>query len=126
MKVLLVDDSTTMRKIQKRTLAQMGVEDIFEAANGAAALKILEEQTDIELMLCDVNMPEMDGFETLDNVRKNAATAKLPVIMCTSVAEKDQVLRAIKAGANNYIVKPFKPDDLKEKIEATLAKVKGG
>jgi len=123
MKVLLVDDSSTMRKIQRRTLIKMGIEDITECGNGLEAINELQANPDkYDLMLCDVNMPEMDGFSTLKKVRMMPATCKLPVIMCTSVAEKDQVLKAIKAGANNYVVKPFKPDDLEAKIKATMEK----
>jgi two-component system chemotaxis response regulator CheY len=67
-------------------------------------------------------MPEMNGMETLKAIRANASTAKLPVIMCTSVAEKGQVMEALKAGASNYLVKPFQPDDLQKKINDTLGK----
>ena len=127
MKVLLVDDSTTMRKIQRRSLAQMGVSDITEAGNGLEALEILGTNEDgFDLVICDVNMPELDGISTLKRIRQTPAVSSLPVIMCTSVAEKDQVLNAIKAGANNYIVKPFRPDDLQQKVGATMKKVQGG
>ena len=124
MKVLLVDDSMTMRKIQKRALAAMGIEDIIEAANGREALaQIAEHKGEFDFILCDINMPEMDGIETLTRIRENPETKKLPVIMCTSVAEKSQVLNAIKAGASSYVVKPFRPDDLKGKIEAVMTKI---
>ncbi len=120
MKVLLTDDSSTMRKIQKRVLASMDITDITEASNGKEALEILKETHDFDFLLLDINMPEMNGMETLKEIRSNPVTAKLPVIMCTSVAEKGQVMEAIKAGATNYLVKPFQPDDLKKKIEATF------
>ena len=124
MKVLLVDDSSTMRKIQRRALSKMGIEDITDCANGLEAIEELKANaSQYDLMLCDVNMPEMDGFSTLKQVRMMPETKSLPVIMCTSVAEKDQVLKAIKAGANNYVVKPFKPDDLQSKIQATMEKL---
>lgn len=121
MKVLLADDSTTMRKIERRTLASMGIEDVVEASNGLEALQKLKElEYAVDLVIFDINMPEMDGLEALKQLRKTPEAAKIPVMMCTSVAEKDQIIKAIKSGANNYVVKPFKPDDLKEKIEKTM------
>ncbi len=120
MKVLLIDDSSTMRKIQKRVLTGMGIDDIQEGGNGKEALAILETQKDFTFILCDINMPEMNGMETLAAIRADASISKIPVIMCTSVAEKGQVMEAIKAGASNYLVKPFQPDDLKAKIEAVV------
>ena len=121
MKVLLVDDSSTMRKIQKRCLMEMEINDVVEAGNGKEALKMLEQYDyQFKFILCDINMPEMSGMETLRAIRANPRSAKIPVIMCTSVAEKSQVIEAIKAGASNYVVKPFKTDDLKKKIEAVI------
>ena len=124
MRVLLIDDSSTMRKIQKRVLVDMdGLDEIVEAGNGKEALELLAKyNNEFAFILCDINMPEMSGMETLRAIRGNPATEKLPVIMCTSVAEKSQVLDAIKAGASNYVVKPFRPEDLKGKIEAVLNK----
>ena len=124
MKVLLVDDSNTMRKIQKRTLGQMGVDagDVSEAQNGIEALKILDEKEyKFDIILCDINMPEMNGLETVSAIRANPLGKTVPVIMCTSVAEKGTVVEAVKAGATNYLVKPFSPDDLKDKVEKALA-----
>jgi two-component system chemotaxis response regulator CheY len=124
MKVLLIDDSNTMRKIQKRTLGQMGVDpsDVSEAQNGVEALKILDEkQYGFDIILCDINMPEMNGLETVSAIRANPLGKTVPVIMCTSVAEKGTVVEAVKAGATNYLVKPFSPDDLKDKVEKALA-----
>jgi two-component system chemotaxis response regulator CheY len=121
MKVLLIDDSSTMRKIQKRVLETMGITDIVEAGNGKEALERLQEHhNDFNFVLCDINMPEMNGMETLKAIRANPDTVKLPVIMCTSVAEKGQVMEAIKAGATNYLVKPFQPEDLQNKINLVL------
>ena len=123
MRVLLVDDSSTMRKIQKRTLCELDIDEIVEAENGKEALKKLAQYDyQFDFMMCDINMPEMSGMETLRAVRSNPQSAKIPVIMCTSVAEKSQVIEAIKAGASNYVVKPFKPDDLKAKVNAVLNK----
>ncbi|MCJ8329431.1 MAG: response regulator [Lentisphaeria bacterium] len=123
MKVLLVDDSSTMRKIQKRMLIAMDITDITEAGNGKEALiKLKEANYEFTFILCDINMPEMSGMETLKKIRSMPQTEKLPVIMCTSVAEKSQVMEAIKAGASNYIVKPFKAEDLEEKVNAVLGR----
>ena len=123
MKVLLIDDSSTMRKIQKRVLEGMSITDIVEAGNGKEALdKLKENNNDFTFILCDINMPEMNGMETLKAIRSNPDTAKLPVIMCTSVAEKGQVMEAIKAGATNYLVKPFQPEELQNKINTVLGK----
>ena len=123
MKVLLIDDSSTMRKIQKRVLETMGITDIIEAGNGKEALeKLKENNNDFTFVLCDINMPEMNGMETLKAIRTNPDTAKLPVIMCTSVAEKGQVMEAIKPGATNYLVKPFQPEELQNKINTVLGK----
>lgn len=121
MKVLLTDDSSTMRKIQKRVLAGMDITDVLEASNGKEALELISQHK-FDFVLLDVNMPEMNGMETLKTIRGNPDSAKLPVIMCTSVADKGQVMEAIKAGATNYLVKPFQPEDLQKKIESTFNK----
>jgi len=121
MKVLLTDDSSTMRKIQKRVLAGMDITDVLEASNGKEALELISQHK-FDFVLLDVNMPEMNGMETLKAIRGNPDSAKLPVIMCTSVADKGQVMEAIKAGATNYLVKPFQPEDLQKKIESTFNK----
>jgi len=124
MRILLIDDSSTMRKIQRRVLSEMNPEfDVVEAGNGKEAIEKLKEfNYQFGLVLCDINMPEMNGMETLKAIRSEPQSAKLPVIMCTSVAEKGQVMEAIKAGATNYLVKPFQPEDLKNKINTVLSK----
>ena len=120
MKILLVDDSRTIRNIQKNVLGQLGHSDTIEAADGVEALKMIGEGRP-DLVLIDWNMPNMDGI-TL--VRKIRETDKgLPLIMCTTEAEKARVLEAVKAGVNNYVVKPFTAETLSDKINSTLAKV---
>jgi two-component system chemotaxis response regulator CheY len=116
MKVLLVDDSATIRRILKGLLGPLGIADILEAANGIQALKVLAENPGIDYMLLDWNMPELDGLGVLKQVRANSSYRNLKIIMCTSEADKTKVIEAIKAGANNYIVKPFTPDIIKEKL----------
>jgi len=119
MKILLVDDSRTIRNIQKNVFKQIGHTDITEAADGVEALQRIGEARP-DLVLIDWNMPNMDGI-TL--VRKIRATDKgLVLIMCTTEAEKSRVLEAIKAGVNNYVVKPFTSDTLAEKVTTTMSK----
>lgn len=116
MKILLVDDSATMRRIQKTQLVSLGVTDIVEADNGDSALGQLRANMPIDVVLLDWNMPVMDGLTFLREMRKNDAYKAVKVIMCTSESEKAKVIEAMKEGANNYIVKPFTPDILKEKL----------
>jgi two-component system chemotaxis response regulator CheY len=121
MKVLLVDDSRTMRNIWKKVLAGWKSADTAEAGDGIEALKAIEANgSPFDLMLVDWNMPNMDGLTLVQNVRKNDKNT--PIIMVTTEAEKPRIIEAIKAGVNNYVVKPFTPDALKEKIEETLKK----
>ncbi len=115
MKFLVVDDSSTMRRIIKNSLQRIGFEDVIEAENGKDAL---EKISGIDIILTDWNMPEMDGLEFVKNVR--AQNAKIPILMITTNAAKDDIIEALKHGVNNYIVKPFTPETLKEKIEALL------
>ena len=120
MKILLVDDSRTIRNIQKRIFAQLGQTDIMEAGDGVEALKQIGESRP-DLVLVDWNMPNMDGITLVRKIRET--DKQLPLVMCTTEAEKRRVVEAIQAGVNNYIVKPFTQETLAEKIKATLAKV---
>ena len=122
MQILLVDDSRTIRNIQKNTLAKMGQTDIAEAADGFEALTALAAQRP-DLMLVDWNMPNMDGITLVKKVREKDKT--LPIIMVTTEAEKSRVIEALNAGVNNYVVKPFTAEALSEKIEQTMAKATG-
>jgi len=115
MKFLVVDDSSTMRRIIKNTLSRIGYNDIIEAENGKDALEKFES---VDIILTDWNMPEMDGLEFVKNVRgKNPS---IPILMITTNAAKDDIIEALKNGVNNYIVKPFTPETLKEKIDSVL------
>lgn len=119
MKIMLVDDSKTMRSIQKGILTQMGHTNLVEACDGQDALsKVFAEKPD--LILLDWNMPNMDGLSFLQAYRQKDKTT--PVIMVTTEAEKHRVVDALKAGVNNYVVKPFTPDALSSKIDQTLQK----
>lgn len=115
MKFLIVDDSSTMRRIIKNSLKRTGFEDILEASNGREALEIFG---DADIILTDWNMPEMDGLEFVKNVRNQ--NKAIPILMVTTNAAKDDIVEALKNGVNNYIVKPFTPETLKEKVEAIL------
>jgi two-component system chemotaxis response regulator CheY len=119
MKILLVDDSKTMRNIQKAVLTQLGHSDVHEACDGQDALsKVGAIKPD--LILVDWNMPNMDGLTFVKAYRQSNKTT--PMIMVTTEAEKSRVIEAIKAGVNNYVVKPFTPDLLSQRIGETLAK----
>ena len=113
MKILLVDDSRTMRNIWKKVLAKIDGSEITEAEDGVEGLAAVEEQGSFDLILLDWNMPNMDGLTMLKQVRENNIST--PVIMVTTEAEKPRVIEALKAGANNYMVKPFTPDTLQGK-----------
>ena len=119
MKIMLVDDSRTIRNIQKNVLKQLGHTDVVEAEDGVQALAKFHEETP-DLMLVDWNMPNMDGITLVRKIREINQT--VPLIMCTTEAEKTRVLEAIKAGVNNYVVKPFTVESLGEKINQTMAK----
>ena len=121
MKILLVDDSRTIRNIQKNVLKQLGHTDIEEAEDGVQALAAFNQQVP-DLMLVDWNMPNMDGITLIRKIRE--INQEVPMIMCTTEAEKTRVLEAVKAGVNNYIVKPFTVESLGEKITQTMAKTK--
>ncbi|MFH1416999.1 MAG: response regulator [Planctomycetota bacterium] len=123
MKILLVDDSRTIRNIQKNSLKTLGYDDIAEAADGLEALSAIA-QARPDLMLVDWNMPNMDGITLVKKVRETDKS--LPMIMVTTEAEKSRVLEAVKAGVNNYVVKPFTAETLGEKISQTMGKVGAG
>jgi len=120
MKILLVDDSKTMRNIQKSVLGQLGYTEIEEACDGVDALSKVGA-FEPELLLVDWNMPNMDGLTFVKKYRQTDKTT--PIIMVTTETERARVVEAIKAGVNNYVVKPFTPDLLSQRINETLEKV---
>ena len=123
MKILLVDDSKTMRNIQKKVLEGLGGTEFLEANDGVEALGIINTgQHKFNLALIDWNMPNMDGITLVGKIREKDKTT--PLIMATTEAEKSRVLEAIRAGVNNYVVKPFTPEALMEKVKQTLDKCK--
>jgi len=120
MKVLIVDDFATMRRILKNIMKQIGFSDITEADNGKNALKALKSDK-IDLVLCDWNMPEMAGIDVLNSVRADDDLKHTPFIMVTAEAQKENILEAVKAGVSSYIVKPFTAETVEEKLQKVFA-----
>ncbi len=121
MKILIVDDSSTMRRIIGNVVMQLGYKkDQFdEAEDGVKAWKLLNESK-YDIILTDWNMPNMNGLELVKNIRKEGGHIKTPIIMITTEGGKTEVITALKAGVNNYIVKPFNATILKEKLDGVL------
>jgi two-component system chemotaxis response regulator CheY len=120
LKLLVVDDSSTMRRIIKNTLARLGYKDILEGEDGVQGWAVLNENPDMGMLITDWNMPEMNGLELVKKVLADARFRDLPIIMVTTEGGKAEVITALKAGVNNYIVKPFTPQVLKEKLAAVM------
>ncbi len=120
MKVLIVDDSTTIRKIERSVLQRLGYSQVIEAADGREALASFQRHCP-DLILVGWNMPNMDGVTLVRTIRQ--INKSVPIIMCTGEADKANVIEAVKAGVNNYIVKPFSTQALTDKINQTLAKL---
>ncbi|MCA9472454.1 MAG: chemotaxis response regulator CheY [Nitrospira sp.] len=121
MKVLVVDDMSTMRRIVKNVLKQIGYSDIAEAENGQDAMAKLKTGG-FGLVVSDWNMPVMPGIELLRNVRADADLKSLPFLMVTAEAQKENIIEAVQAGVSNYVVKPFTAEALQEKLEKIFAK----
>jgi two-component system chemotaxis response regulator CheY len=109
-----------MRRIIKNTLARLGYKDVLEGADGVEGWNQINANPDIEMLITDWNMPEMNGLELVKKVRADERFADLPIIMVTTEGGKAEVITALKAGVNNYIVKPFTPQVLKEKLAAVM------
>ena len=124
MKILLVDDFPTMRKIVRNLLKEAGFTDIEEAENGVMALEKLRAGQ-FELVITDWNMPEMTGLELLKKIREDDSLKNIPVLMVTAEATKECVVEAVQAGVSNYIVKPFTAAALKEKIDIIMEGIGG-
>jgi len=122
MRVLVVDDFATMRKIVKNVLKQISIENVVEAENGKYDLNVLKSE-DVDLIISDWMMPEMTGIEFLKACKEDDEKKKIPFIMVTAEGQKESVMEAIKSGVDNYIVKPFTPDKLKEAIDRARARV---
>ncbi|MCK5527276.1 MAG: response regulator [Candidatus Latescibacteria bacterium] len=120
LKILAVDDSATMRRILKNTLSRGGYTDVVEADDGVDAWAKLQAGG-FNFIITDWNMPNMSGLELVNAIRESEKFKQIPIIMVTTRSVKDDIVAAMKAGANNYVVKPFTPDTLKEKIASVLA-----
>lgn len=115
MKILVVDDFATMRRIVKNILTQLGFKNIIEADDGTSALAVLKSEK-IGLIVSDWNMPKMTGLDLLKAVRADANTTNIPFIMVTAEAQQDNIILAVKAKVSQYIVKPFTAETLAEKL----------
>ncbi len=121
-RILVVDDFATMRKVIKNLLKQAGYNNIVEAEDGAEALKAVKAMK-VDFIISDWNMPNMNGYECLKAVRADAEISKLPFLMVTAESLQENVVLAVKAGVSDYIVKPFTAEVLSEKIEKILHKI---
>ncbi len=119
MKILLVDDSGMIRSVLKKYLTDLGLSDFAEAPDGVFALRAVAAQK-IDLIFMDWNMPNLSGFEALKKLKANPAAKSIPIIMVTSEQEKGHILEAVKAGAANYVIKPFSAAVIKEKMAPYL------
>ena len=117
LRVLIVDDSSVMRKIVDRSLRQAGldIKEVFEASNGVEALSRMQ-QTRVDLILSDINMPTMDGLELVRQLQAVENAKGVPIVMVTTEAGESHVVQALSSGARGYIRKPFSPDQIRERI----------
>jgi two-component system chemotaxis response regulator CheY len=119
--VLIVDDSAAIRKILQRVLGQanMPISQVFEAGDGFEALEVLKTQK-VGLILSDINMPNMDGLQLLNEVRAVDAWKSVPMVMITTEGSQSKVMEAVQSGASGYVRKPFTPDQIKEKLAGLI------
>lgn len=113
--VITVDDSSTMRRIIKNTLQKIGFASVLEAGNGIEALEVMAKNK-VDMIVTDWNMPEMDGLTFVKTVRQKEQYKETPILMITTEAAKEDILTALRSGVNNYVVKPFTPETLQEKV----------
>ncbi len=121
MKILIVDDFATMRRIMKNILKQIGFNNIIEADDGTSALEELKKNA-VDLIISDWNMPKMTGLDLLKNVRATDGLKEIPFLMVTAEAQKQNVIDAVQAGVTNYVVKPFTAEAISEKLEKIFGK----
>ncbi len=124
MKILVVDDFSTMRRIVKNLLRDLGFTNTFEADDGKTALPMLQSG-DFDFLVTDWNMPGMTGIDLLKAVRADPKLAKLPVLMVTAEAKREQIILAAQTGVNGYVIKPFTAITLKEKIDKVFERIDG-
>lgn len=123
MKCLVVDDSATMRRIVVNALRSIGYDNVVEAADGSDALQKCDAT--IELVITDWNMPVMGGLDFVKHLRATPPHARTPILMVTTRSVKEDILQAVEAGVSSYILKPFTPQVLKEKIDQILSPASG-
>ena len=122
LRYLVVDDFSTMRRIVRGLIKEMGGQFIEEAEDGVNALQVLRANK-IDFVVSDINMPNMDGFELLTQIKQDPALCHIPVLMVTAEARKEDIVRAAQIGAAGYIVKPFTKATLEEKVQKILQKL---
>lgn len=122
LKILVVDDFPTMRRIIRNLLKDLGYENVDEAEDGAMGLEKLRNGS-FDFVVSDWNMPNLDGLEMLKQIRADAKLSKLPVLMVTAEAKKENIIAAAQAGANGYVVKPFTAATLEEKLNQIFEKM---
>lgn len=126
-KFLIVDDFATMRKIIKKIIADLGYDNVVEAVDGVEAYKLLIEHSTskepFEYVIADWNMPNMSGLELLKKCRSEEAFKKIPIMFVTAEGEQAQILEALREGVNEYVVKPFTREKIKEKLESSFKKL---
>jgi two-component system, chemotaxis family, chemotaxis protein CheY len=120
-KFLIVDDSVTMRRIVVNSLRNIGYDNFVEASEGKEAIEKLTSDNNINFVITDWNMPGVSGLELVKTLRSNSKYSALPILMVTTRGVKEDIIEALQAKVSNYIVKPFTPNVLKEKIEQILA-----
>ncbi|OOZ42140.1 response regulator [Solemya pervernicosa gill symbiont] len=125
MKILVVDDFSTMRRIIKNLLRELGFENVSEADDGATGLPMLQSG-DFDFLVTDWNMPGMTGIDLLRAVRADPNLSSMPVLLVTAESKKEQIIEAAQAGVNGYIVKPFTAGTLKEKIDKIFERIDAG
>lgn len=121
LKILIVEDDVSTRKLEQMILQRAGY-CVLEAENGLAALQVLDTQR-ADVILLDILMPEMSGIEFLSRVKRNPITARIPVVLCTSVSEQNSVQEAVSLGINSYILKPINARDLLQKVQHVMKKI---
>ncbi|MBI4246027.1 MAG: response regulator [Candidatus Rokubacteria bacterium] len=121
MKIITVDDSATMRRIIRNSLKAIGYTDVVEAENGQVGLAKIQTEN-VDFIITDWSMPVMTGLEMIHAIRGNPALKHLPILMVTAVGQKEEIVQAISAGVNGYIVKPFEAETLHAKMQQVLGK----
>ena len=125
-RILVVDDMMTMRKLVSKVCKEIGFTDLTEAADGGKAWEAMQAANPpFGLVISDWNMPNTTGLDLLKRVRSDSKYGRTPFVLVTAESEKHQIVEAIKAGVSNYVVKPFTPEQLKEKLEAVHKKMVG-